>query len=129
MDLDDPDNLLRLNVRNKRADEAGPQLVSVEATACRHCNTQYVIDLKAGKCRCNACGSELSPMFVLEQLMNEESRWRQTRVAYPRRDAKTERTQPDEVPPLRQDDTDQSLLRSPKDRSCERSGTPYELPS
>ena len=47
-----------------------------------HSNGPFEVDDKAGKCKCLRCGGEVSPMFVLEQLMRQESTWMRTRAAY-----------------------------------------------
>lgn len=57
-------------------------LVPVPVTKCRHSLVSFEVDLKAGKCFCKGCGDEVSPIFVLEQLMNEESRWQIARREY-----------------------------------------------
>lgn len=57
-------------------------LVAPPFGKCQHYNASFEVDVKAGKCKCRACDDEVSPMFVLERLMNEESRWNQTRSAY-----------------------------------------------
>lgn len=74
--------ILHLPVRNKRDDDKGAQLVAVDFGVCTHFNATYVVDQKAGKCVCKDCGGEVSPMFVLEQLMHEESKWLRTRAGY-----------------------------------------------
>lgn len=63
--------------------ENGPMLQAVPMfSRCIHFNTQFEVDVDAAKCRCLGCGLEVSPMFVLEALMRQESRWMQTRAAY-----------------------------------------------
>lgn len=57
-------------------------LVPVDPSKCLHLRVTYEVDLRAGKCRCRACQAEVSPMFVLEQLMHEESHWMQSRASY-----------------------------------------------
>jgi hypothetical protein len=63
--------------------ENGPMLQAVPMFGrCSHFNTQFEVDVDAAKCLCLGCGAEVSPMFVLEALMRQESRWMQTRAAY-----------------------------------------------
>jgi hypothetical protein len=67
----------------KRKEPVGDlMLVPVPVEKCRHIFTQYEVDIDAGKCKCLKCGAEVSPIFVLEQLMHQESRWMRTREAY-----------------------------------------------
>jgi len=65
----------------KRPDDKGLMLVP-PAVACRHQLASFTVDVDAGKCTCRTCGGDVSPMFVLEQLMRHESQWQQTRSAY-----------------------------------------------
>lgn len=57
-------------------------LVPVSIEKCHHFLTSYEIDVDAGKCKCLKCGAEVSPIFVLEQLMHQESKWMRQREAY-----------------------------------------------
>jgi hypothetical protein len=57
-------------------------LVPPAPAACKHLRASFVVDVKAGKCFCSDCRGEVSPMFVLERLMHEESTWNRTREAY-----------------------------------------------
>jgi hypothetical protein len=57
-------------------------LHSVPYNACIHFNGPFEVDDKAGKCKCLRCGGEVSPMFVLHELMRQESTWMRTRAAY-----------------------------------------------
>lgn len=51
-------------------------------TKCQHWRGPFEVDKDAGKCKCLECGEEVSPIFVLMQLMHKESRWARTREAY-----------------------------------------------
>lgn len=67
----------------KRKEPIGDRmLVPVSIEQCRHMLTSYEVDVDAGKCKCLKCGAEVSPIFVLEQLMHQESRWMRQREAY-----------------------------------------------
>lgn len=57
-------------------------LVPPPQSKCNHLMTSFEVDVDAGKCWCKACGEEVSPIFVLEKLMHQESRWNRSREAY-----------------------------------------------
>jgi len=57
-------------------------LQPVPASTCMHWKGPFEVDVKGGKCKCLCCGGEVSPMFVLESLMKEESQWMQSAAAY-----------------------------------------------
>lgn len=76
------DNVRALPVNPRPSPEEGAMLVPVERGRCEHILAQFEVDVKGGKCRCKRCGEEVSPMFVLEQLMKDESRWMRTAVTY-----------------------------------------------
>lgn len=56
-------------------------LSPVDPLKCRH-RGGFTVDVDGGKCTCNDCNEDVSPMFVLERLMNLESQWMRTRAAY-----------------------------------------------
>jgi hypothetical protein len=68
------DNTRKLPVRRKTPGDNKLFLVRPPANKCNHFRSQFEIDEDAGKCRCMRCGEEVSPMFVLEQLMKQEQR-------------------------------------------------------
>ncbi len=68
------DTISKLPIRNKQHKQ-GLMLVPPPRTTCDHLNAQFEVDFNAGKCKCMTCGGEVSPMFVLQQLMKAESRW------------------------------------------------------
>lgn len=78
--IDDP-KVVSLPV-NPRQDPEGRFLVEVPYSRCHHLRASFEIDPDAAKCRCKECGDEVSPMFVLEQLMKVESRWMQAHDRY-----------------------------------------------
>lgn len=49
---------------------------------CHHFNTAFEVDVDAGDCKCLSCGERVTAIFVLQQLMKQESRWMRTRAAY-----------------------------------------------
>ena len=49
---------------------------------CTHWNTAFEVDTAAGDCKCLGCGERVTAIFVLEKLMQQESRWMRTREAY-----------------------------------------------
>lgn len=57
-------------------------LVPVAPATCLHFFGPFEVDDKAAKCKCLRCGEEVGPFFVLQQLMQQESRWMRTREAY-----------------------------------------------
>lgn len=57
-------------------------LAPVDPRKCQHWTGPFEVDDKGGKCRCLTCGEEVAPIFVLQQLMKQESRWMRTREAY-----------------------------------------------
>jgi len=75
-----PDNIVEFTGKTRAPSDR--QLVPVELGKCLHFNASFEIDVDGGKCRCKSCGGEVTPFFVLEQLMNAESRWMRTRAAY-----------------------------------------------
>lgn len=72
--------VLPVKTRVPRDEEAFLQ--PVPHSACQHWDGPFEVDEDAGKCKCLACGGEVTPIFVLMQLMRKESRWMQTRAAY-----------------------------------------------
>ena len=81
IDFMDGTNILKLPVKPKEPNDER-FLVAVPTGACCHFRGPFEIDVDAGKCKCTQCGTEVSPMFVLESLMHQESRWMRTRAAY-----------------------------------------------
>ncbi len=75
-------DIVRLPVKHKEPPSDERMLVDVPYSTCQHYRGPYEIDMKAGKCRCLQCQAEVSPMFVLEHLMKEESRWMRARCDY-----------------------------------------------
>ncbi|WP_423454289.1 hypothetical protein [Ottowia sp. VDI28] len=75
-------NILALPVKPRPSPEEGAMLQPVPYGKCEHVFTSFEVDVKAGKCRCKACGEEVGPMFVLDQLMKAESRWMRTLADY-----------------------------------------------
>lgn len=76
------DNVHVLPVKARQSPEEGAMLQRVPVTQCQHLFATFTIDLDAGKCFCKRCNGEVSPMFVLEQLMNKESQWMRTMATY-----------------------------------------------
>ncbi len=82
MEIPIPNNLLTLSVKPREPVDENSFLQPVEITTCRHYFGPFEVDVDGAKCKCKACGGEVSPIFVLEQLMRDESRWNRTRTAY-----------------------------------------------
>lgn len=75
------DDVVFLPFKNKRSEDSAPFLVA-PTDKCKHYANQFVVNSAAGKCFCKACGEEVSPMLVLERLMQQESRWMENRKKY-----------------------------------------------
>jgi hypothetical protein len=75
------ENILTLPVKKRQPVGEG-FLQPVPYGKCGHRNGPFEVDVKGGKCKCLSCGDEVSPMFVLENLMNQESQWMRTRASY-----------------------------------------------
>jgi formylmethanofuran dehydrogenase subunit E len=76
------DNVHALPVKPRPSPEEGAMLQAVPVTQCQHLFATYTIDLNAGKCICKRCSGDVTPMFVLEQLMKKESQWMRTMATY-----------------------------------------------
>jgi hypothetical protein len=76
------ENILQLPVTPKQPLDEARFLVPVPNDACRHFDGPFEVDIDGGRCKCKRCGGEVSPMFVLQQLMHAESRWMRTRASY-----------------------------------------------
>ena len=66
----------------KREPVEGLMLIPPPTNACKHLFVTFTVDVKAGKCICGNCKSEVSPFTVLEQLMREESLWNRSREEF-----------------------------------------------
>lgn len=75
------ENVLKLPVKPREI-SVDRFLVDVPYTKCRHYNGPFEVDEDGGKCKCLKCGDEVTPMFVLKQLMHVESRWMASRESY-----------------------------------------------
>ena len=62
--------------------EGVAMLVAVKPVQCWHLRVSFSVDVVSGRCHCKACNAEVSPMFVLQQLMNAESQWMRSRAEY-----------------------------------------------
>lgn len=76
------ENIVALPANFKEPPAGDRMLAPVDFKRCTHFNTTFQIDVNGGKCVCLGCKEEVSPMFVLEKLMQVESRWMRTRAAY-----------------------------------------------
>jgi hypothetical protein len=80
--MTDDDKIRRLPVANRRELEGELALVPPPWERCKHLNASFEVDARAGVCRCGDCGQEVSAMFVLEQLMAEQSKWLRLHARY-----------------------------------------------
>lgn len=76
------ENVLQLPVKPREPPDESRFLVPVPDDHCRHFDGPFEVDVDAARCKCLRCGSEVSAIFVLKQLMHLESRWMRTRAAY-----------------------------------------------
>lgn len=76
------DKITPIPVKNKQLIDKGLFLVPPKRSACDHKYQQYTVNVVHQKCWCAKCGEEISPYFVLQQLMQAESRWMQSRERY-----------------------------------------------
>lgn len=76
------DNVHALPVKPRPSPDEGAMLQPVPVTQCQHLLAAFTIDVDGGKCFCQRCKGEVSPMFVLEKLMQQESRWMRTMETY-----------------------------------------------
>jgi len=74
-------DITKLPVKNKREDE-GKLFLAPTAKKCMHFRSAFEVDVDAGKCFCKECSGEVSPIFVLEKLMQNESLWSRSRDNY-----------------------------------------------
>lgn len=81
IDLTDT-NVLALPVKQREPVDAQAFLQPVPYATCTHWRGPFEVDEDGGKCKCLACGGEVTPIFVLSQLMKMESQWMRTRAAY-----------------------------------------------
>ena len=74
--------VVKLKTERRTPPDGSLMLVPPPFGKCIHFNTSFEVDMDAGKCKCLGCGEEVSPMFVLKRLMQDESQWMRTRAAY-----------------------------------------------
>lgn len=75
------ENIVQLPVK-PREPVGDAFLQPVPYQSCNHWQGPFEVDVKGAKCKCLRCGTEVGAFFVLEQLMQQESRWNRTREAY-----------------------------------------------
>ncbi len=80
--MSDDKDIPRLPVRNKQEDSGKLFLAPPPPKKCCHFKSSFEVDVEANKCSCRECGGDVSPMFVLEQLMKKESLWRRSLSNY-----------------------------------------------
>ena len=77
---DEVADVMKLPVRPRR-DLGDRMLAPVAGAKCFH-NHTYLIDDRATEVTCSACGEKLNPIWVLLQLMHQESRWHELHARY-----------------------------------------------
>lgn len=76
-------DVLKLPVKKSEPPDGSRMLAPVPYMGrCSHWNTTFEVDPDAGDCKCLGCGERVTAIFVLKQLMDEESRWMRARAAY-----------------------------------------------
>jgi len=76
------DTVTHLPVRNKRKEDRELFLVPPPAGKCEHRLTGFQVDVHGERCICRKCGEQVSPWFVLHELMKSESRWMRAHAEY-----------------------------------------------
>ena len=82
IDVSDDGNILKLPVKSRPAPDGSLFLVPPPYGKCQHYRGPFEIDEHAGTAMCLECKEPVSLLFVLLQLMKQESRWNRTREAY-----------------------------------------------
>lgn len=75
-------DVVDLPVRRHEKPDGSLMLVPPPFGNCSHFNGPFEVDEKAGDCKCLKCGERVTAIFVLTQLMRQESQWMRTRAAY-----------------------------------------------
>lgn len=75
-------DVLKLPVKRNEPPDGSLMLVPPPFEKCRHFNGPFEVDEDAGDCKCLKCGEKVTAIFVLKQLMRQESQWMRTRAAY-----------------------------------------------
>jgi len=75
-------DVLKLPVKRIDPPDGSLMLVPPPSGKCIHFNGPFEVDENAGDCRCLKCGEKVTAIFVLKQLMRQESQWMRTRAAY-----------------------------------------------
>lgn len=75
------DNVTALPVK-PRKNLGKDRVLLVEHGGCSHYMCGYVVDEKLVEVTCKGCGAKLSPMWVLQQLCHQESRWHDLHAQY-----------------------------------------------
>jgi ribosomal protein S27E len=77
----DLDNIVALAVKKRPELGEGRVLETVRVPECSHRYGCYVNE-KEAEVTCRACGTKLNPIWVLQQLCHEESRWHSLHARY-----------------------------------------------
>lgn len=75
-------DVLKLPVTRNTPPDGSLMLVPPPSNKCTHFNGPFEVDENAGECKCLKCGEKVTAIFVLKQLMRQESQWMRTRAAY-----------------------------------------------
>lgn len=76
------DDIIKLPVKKKVPLDSNLMLVQPPFGKCNHFKVTFEVDIDSGDCKCLQCGERVTAIYVLDQLMKEESRWNRTRKTY-----------------------------------------------
>ena len=72
-----PSDVVKLDTKAKPVDQRGLRVVRYQHGACNHTTCTYIVDEALEEVQCGDCGAKLNAHWVLRQLCEKESRWRQ----------------------------------------------------
>lgn len=77
MSEDGGENIVKLDGVGKPIDQRGLRVVRYQAGSCNHRTATFIVDEALEEVQCGDCGAKLSAHWVLVQLCEKESRYRQ----------------------------------------------------
>lgn len=69
--------VVKLQTKTKPVDQRGLRVVGYQSGACQHRTATFIVDEAMEEVQCGDCGAKLNAHWVLRQLCEKESRWRQ----------------------------------------------------
>ncbi len=82
MSDDDESRVVKLEGSTKPVDQRGLRVVHSQHGACTHRTATYIVDEALEEVQCGDCGAKLNAHWVMRQLCEKESRWRQRLADY-----------------------------------------------